>query len=93
MENRVNNGNSIEIAPAHQGLIDSLVSIVAEWKKAEATLKLVVQGILQQGGARNDLQYAMSDDGLRMVPAQIRFTAQQLEDIAAQQAASQGQEN
>ena len=89
MDNRNSNELRIAIAPPHRTLIDSLTKTVEEGKRAESVLLLVVQGILQMGGAANGVQYGRSDDGMFMVPSHVTLTSQQLQYMAAQQAKEQ----
>ncbi len=89
MENGTNHVARIEISSAHRELINSLMISIAEGKRAESMLKLVVQGILQQGGVANDMPYTRSEDGMSLIPARITLTAAQLQDL---QAMHQGQE-
>ena len=89
MDNRINNSTGIELSDAHRQLIDSLMVTITEGKKAEATLKLVVQGILQQGGAKGGIPYGRSNDGAMLIPTQVTLTAKQLEEMAVNQAENQ----
>jgi hypothetical protein len=86
MDKRFSNELSIEISIPHRALIDELTATVMAGKRAEILLKQLVQGILQQGGARDGIQYSRSDDGLKLVPSQITLTAEQLQNMAMQQA-------